>query len=335
MKSKVREVIGVPKCPDCGEVMDNLIERKIKVVVSGLAATGKTFITYALVHGYLPPVSIRNEINMDRREPIFWETHTCIVRSDDKKAQLKIKILNLAGQTPLLEEFTTIYAQRLFQETTVLFYVIDITDLSYLPLAQEFLNKEIICIRNFSTQTPLICILFHKTDLIPKEILSEVIQFSKQFISDGLVKNYRDCLYFCTSIYDSSLFHALNEVLELLMHRISFPGNLKDLKLGLWGKPFGGRIEYIQFDLDSEDEITRLRNRESKQRLRSFLDPATRPISLSPLWRSDQLMIQDLMDRGYLLDWEEFYHKDQKYVDQEKKEIISKMKKIMKELKSA
>lgn len=171
--------------------------RTEKILLMGLAESGKSTIVSVAFEGHSPPPK-------DARYDATIE----YVRKNIEVDGEKLTIFDVGGQKAFLDRFTGELAEFIFSDARALIFIIDLTKLEELSRAKFYLDK---CIKNLEQFSPgaRIFLFLHKKDLITDELEFYEYSIKPALLSDVSVP----VSYYFTSVYDNSIFKATEAVL--------------------------------------------------------------------------------------------------------------------------
>jgi GTPase SAR1 family protein len=167
-----------------------------KIIVLGLAESGKSTIINAVTVGTIPERGARYSATMN------YERKSTTVLGK------QLTIFDLGGQTSFLDRFTGELAEFVFSGVKAFIFVVDSSKFEEISRAKYYLD---LCLQNLDQFSPnaIKYMFLHKVDLVKKSMLEEVAQNMKEFlISDypGKIKHYT------TSIFSENLFTLMGDI---------------------------------------------------------------------------------------------------------------------------
>ncbi|MHA2294580.1 MAG: ADP-ribosylation factor-like protein [Candidatus Hodarchaeales archaeon] len=168
-----------------------------KVLVLGLAESGKTTIIKVVTEGYTP----------DKKAP-----YTATLNYERKKITMlgkSVEIFDLGGQVAFLDRFTGELAEFIFSDVKSLIFVLDTVNVSELSRAKYYLDLAAKQIDKHSPTAPT-HLLLHKTDLINPNKLDEITMSMKSYLTTGLK---RPIAFYTTTVFSDSIFNAFAQIL--------------------------------------------------------------------------------------------------------------------------
>ncbi|MFW9930279.1 MAG: ADP-ribosylation factor-like protein [Candidatus Thorarchaeota archaeon] len=185
-----------------------------KLIIMGLAESGKTTIVKVTAEGYVPQKNAPYTATMDYKRSTY-----------DLFGQ-KVSLFDLGGQKSFLERFVGDLAEFIFSNVSVLVYVIDIVNMANISLAKYYFDLGRKTLTKFSPNAK-ICILLHKIDMIEKSKKESFINNVITFLE--LEKSYS---IFETSVYDKSILEAMENIIKNMYSKpITFKDVLHNFKL--------------------------------------------------------------------------------------------------------
>jgi GTPase SAR1 family protein len=195
-------------------------KQTIKIVISGLARSGASSVTFQLVTGCLFGKDFSYHANID---------YTVIEKTVN---DLEIKIFDLAGQTAFMDRYTGELAEFIFKETTAAIFVVDLIDTQGISRAKYYLDLERRILKKYSPETR-IYIFLNKIDLVPSELKREVVETVQEYLST----NHDDSpkiKYMVTSLFNTRIFNVFDLILKDILNNYSVNISLDEFKKELW-----------------------------------------------------------------------------------------------------
>lgn len=171
-----------------------------KIVVLGLAESGKSTIINAVTDGTIPERGARYSATMN------YERKTTTVLGK------KLTLFDLGGQTSFLDRFTGELAEFVFSGVKAFIFVTDVTKFEEVSRAKYYLD---LCLKNVDKYSPksLKYIFLHKIDLVLESKQNEIYENMKEF----LLSDYTGQINFhTTSIYSDKLFEVMGKIYSSL-----------------------------------------------------------------------------------------------------------------------
>ncbi|MFX1533106.1 MAG: ADP-ribosylation factor-like protein [Promethearchaeota archaeon] len=174
-----------------------------KIILLGLAESGKTTILKVVSEGYIP----------DKKAP-----YSATLDYTRKKVSLfgkDLTVFDLGGQKAFLDRFIGELAGFIFSGVKVLIYVVDIVEVNRLSMAKYYLDLALKRIKQYSP-TAAVNVFLHKTDLIDQkdqERLTEFCNNIKTFLSD---ESDYPMTFFETSVFNPAIFQVFKDLLAPL-----------------------------------------------------------------------------------------------------------------------
>ncbi|MFQ5821439.1 MAG: ADP-ribosylation factor-like protein [Candidatus Heimdallarchaeota archaeon] len=171
--------------------------RTDKILLMGLAESGKSTIVSVAFEGHSPPPrGARYAATLD------------YVRKNIEVDGEKLTIFDVGGQKAFLDRFTGELAEFIFSDARALIFIVDLTKLGELSRAKFYIDKCITNLEKFSPDARIFLFL-HKKDLITDELEFYEYTIKPALLSDVSVP----VTYFFTSVYDKSIYEATEAVL--------------------------------------------------------------------------------------------------------------------------
>jgi GTPase SAR1 family protein len=177
-----------------------------KLLLMGLALSGKTTITKYLVDNRLP----------DKDDPyhatIDYDRHILLLGTK------KITIFDTGGQTTFLDRFTGELAPFMFDGVKAFVFVFDSIDIKEISIAKYYFDLCLKCLAQFSP-TARIFIFQHKADLVPMKMRTEVRTTIQEYLLAGIdpVTSKQDIIYYETSVFTYSIIQAIDAVMSWML----------------------------------------------------------------------------------------------------------------------
>ncbi|MFQ6123333.1 MAG: ADP-ribosylation factor-like protein [Candidatus Heimdallarchaeota archaeon] len=168
-----------------------------KILLMGLAESGKSTIVSVAFEGHSPPP----------RDARYDATLEYIRKNIEVNGE-KLTIFDVGGQRAFLDRFTGELAEFIFSEASALIFVVDLTKLEELSRAKFYFDK---CLKNLEQFSPTaqVFLFLHKKDLITDELEFYEYSIKPALLSDVSVPVN---VHF-TSVYDNSIYEATEAVL--------------------------------------------------------------------------------------------------------------------------
>ncbi len=167
-----------------------------KVLILGLAQSGKSTIIKAVTEGKIPS---KNDI---------YEATIDYERKQKVIAGTELTIFDLGGQTTFLDRFTGELSEFIFGGVKSLVFVIDSIDIKEIQRAKYYLDLSLKKLNQFSPESSIF-LFQHKADLVPKKMRDEVRRTIREYLEVGVNKKIK---YFETSVFSDSIFKAMGAV---------------------------------------------------------------------------------------------------------------------------
>ncbi|MFW9990709.1 MAG: ADP-ribosylation factor-like protein [Candidatus Odinarchaeota archaeon] len=168
-----------------------------KVLLMGLAESGKTTIIKVVTEGYAP----------DKKAP-----YTATLNYERKNATIlgnPLTIFDLGGQVAFLDRFTGELAEFIFSEVQALIFVVDTVNVAELSRAKYYFDMALKQLDRFSPAAA-VHVLLHKKDLINPEKIQEIEENMKSYLRTD---RKREVAIYMTSVFDESIFTAFGQIL--------------------------------------------------------------------------------------------------------------------------
>ncbi|MHA2333518.1 MAG: ADP-ribosylation factor-like protein [Candidatus Hodarchaeales archaeon] len=167
-----------------------------KIILIGLAESGKTTIIKVISEGYVPNRKEQYKATIDYK------------RKEITLLGQKLTLFDLGGQKVFLDRFTGELAQFVFSKVKSLVFVVDIEKVSQLSRAKYYLDLTVEKLNLYSPTAP-IYVLLHKNDLVANEKMEEISKHLQTYLRSTLPKSIK---FFETSVFSESIFHAFGDI---------------------------------------------------------------------------------------------------------------------------
>ncbi|MFX0126133.1 MAG: ADP-ribosylation factor-like protein [Candidatus Hodarchaeota archaeon] len=168
-----------------------------KIILLGLAESGKTSIIKVVKGGYIPSEKAPYTATLDyERENITLFGKT-------------ITFFDLGGQKAFLDRFMGELAKFIFSNVTMLIFIVDIVDISKLSLSKYYLDLAVDRLSQYSPDSS-IYVFLHKIDLIDQNKMDDFCNNMKIYLSEDIEKSMT---FFPTSIFSESIFQQFKDII--------------------------------------------------------------------------------------------------------------------------
>ncbi|OLS26890.1 MAG: hypothetical protein HeimC3_06470 [Candidatus Heimdallarchaeota archaeon LC_3] len=167
-----------------------------KIIIMGLAESGKTTIVKVSAEGYVPQKQAPYSATIDYKRKTYTMFGT------------KISLFDLGGQKSFLDRFTGDLAEFIFSKVAVMIYVFDVINMPKISLAKYYYDLGLQTLKKYSPEAK-VHILFHKVDLIEKGKTEEFVKNIKEFLELDDTYPIHE-----TSVYDKSIFTAMENIID-------------------------------------------------------------------------------------------------------------------------
>ncbi|MFW9993516.1 MAG: ADP-ribosylation factor-like protein [Candidatus Odinarchaeota archaeon] len=177
-------------------MIDQATSEPDKIILIGLAESGKTTITNVITDGFVPDknASYKATVDYKRREIILLGK--------------KMTIFDLGGQKVFLDRFTGDMAQFIFSKVKALVFTVDSEKVETFSQVKHYLDLAVKNLDQYSPEAP-IYVLLHKNDLIDSDKREELAKHTKTYLKATLHKPIK---FFETSVFSESIFHAFGNI---------------------------------------------------------------------------------------------------------------------------
>jgi signal recognition particle receptor subunit beta len=176
------------------EEMDKI---KLKVVFIGLTQAGKTSIIQVAMEDYFPHETMSNPATVD------------ISRKIIKKEKTPILVFDVGGQFQYIERIFKDWRDKTFSNVNIAVFVVDASDLENISKAKYYFDLTIKNLYQYSSNAHFY-LYIHKMDLIPKNERDNTVNQIRELLE---VSKYPKIKIYQTSIYEDSIFSAIEELL--------------------------------------------------------------------------------------------------------------------------
>ncbi|NPD89992.1 MAG: hypothetical protein HGN29_14865 [Asgard group archaeon] len=178
-------------------IIESEDELRYKLLFTGLSQVGKSSIIQVVFEGVMPEETSN-----------FLAT----VRFNRKRIDfsgLSLSVFDLGGQLNYLQETYSTLKESIFSNTKAVFFIVDTVNTDQLSSAREFFRRTVENVNEYSKGAK-ICVLAHKIDLVKEKVREKVVSTIKDFLE---LEKYDNIEYITTSIFDDSIFDAVNQVI--------------------------------------------------------------------------------------------------------------------------
>ncbi|MFX1254560.1 MAG: ADP-ribosylation factor-like protein [Promethearchaeota archaeon] len=171
-----------------------------KLILAGLAESGKTTILKVVSEGYVPDKKAPYSATMDytrKKFSHFGQTLT---------------VFDLGGQKAFLDRFMGDLAKFIFSNVKILVYVVDIVNVKRFSLSKNYLDLALKRIKQYSPQAAAYVFL-HKVDLLEQVKLTQYCNKVKTYLSTELAHPVR---FYETSVFSESIFGVFKDIITSL-----------------------------------------------------------------------------------------------------------------------
>ena len=167
-----------------------------KILILGLAESGKSTIIKVVIEGKVPKKgeSYKATIDYERKQKVIAGT--------------ELTIFDLGGQTAFLDRFTGELSEFIFSGVKALVFVVDSIQIPDISRAKYYLDLSLKKLDQYSPDAKVF-IFQHKSDLVPKNLKSEVKKTISEYLLQGVK---REIKYDTTSVFSDSIFKAMGDV---------------------------------------------------------------------------------------------------------------------------
>jgi len=174
-----------------------------KVVVLGLSQSGKTSIRQVVFEGFTPEATALNPATVRINRKLF------------NLAGGGINLFDIGGQTNYLNEIFQQYKERTFSDVRAAIFVVDVSDAANVMRSKYYFDLTLKNLGDLS-QTARIYVFAHKIDVVPLNKRNSIVQSIGEIFE---VEKFDNVKIFGTSIFDNSVWDAMQEVLSYVYPR--------------------------------------------------------------------------------------------------------------------
>ncbi len=169
-----------------------------KLLFIGLAQTGKSSIIKVVFEGLKPEETseVLATVRYQRKLIDF--------------SGYSLNVYDVGGQITYLEEAFVALRESIFSHLKTLFFVVDSSKINQLEEAKNYFKRALRNAEEYSKGAHII-VLTHKMDLIPDEKKEFTFNKITEFFE---IDKYDNVNAFSTSIFDESIFEAIEETLS-------------------------------------------------------------------------------------------------------------------------
>jgi GTPase SAR1 family protein len=182
------------------KLFEDLVDNKVgkKILFTGLSQSGKSSIIQTVFEGRNP------ETTIDLKATVGF------TRKQVDYTGISLFIFDLGGQISYLEDAFNLLKESMFSNLEYLLFVVDIANFGEFDQAKLYFFKALRNVEEFGKGAK-IAVLAHKMDLIPDEEKEERINTLSMLFG---LNNLENVEIYQTSIYDSSIYEAIEAILQ-------------------------------------------------------------------------------------------------------------------------
>ncbi len=236
-----------------------------KVIVLGLSQSGKTSIRQVIFEGFAPDSTALNPATVRINRKLF------------NLAGGGINLFDIGGQTSYLNEVFDQYKERTFTNVKAAIFVVDISDAANIMRSKYYFD---LTLKNLAllSKKSRIYIFAHKMDVVQLNKRKVMVESIGEIFE---TENYDNVSIFGTSIFDQTIWDAMQKVLSFVYPRDdSKTKGIKDI-VGKFSLEFlalstsQGLVLYSEPEVDTGVNYSRLKNEITKAYFpTSFLNQA-------------------------------------------------------------
>ena len=213
---------------NCGILLD-------KVIIMGLAQSGKTTIVKVTAEGMIPQKKADYTATLDYKRNTYDLFGT------------KVSMFDLGGQKSFLDRFIGELAEFVFTNVSALIFVLDVSNMDTISLAKYYYDMGKKTLKKYSPEAET-KVLLHKMDLIDSTKKDDFIISVKEFLEFE-----KDDTIFETNVFDKSIFKAMEKIIRGLNKE---PENVAFF-IKNFQKENADSLEYISVRDKDNNEITK------------------------------------------------------------------------------
>ncbi|MFX0185832.1 MAG: ADP-ribosylation factor-like protein [Candidatus Hodarchaeota archaeon] len=172
-----------------------------KIVILGLAESGKSTIINSVIEGIKPQRGERYSatINYQRKKKIL--------------CGVELSIFDLGGQTRFLDRFTGDLAEFIFSDVDVFIFVIEPLQVADFSRAKYYLELALEKLTQYSSEASIYFFL-HKIDLVPDRYIDKISNTVKSYLIADLSDNIQ---FYETSVFSESMFRTIGDIFSKMI----------------------------------------------------------------------------------------------------------------------
>jgi GTPase SAR1 family protein len=172
-----------------------------KIVILGLAESGKSTIINSVIEGIKPQRGERYSatINYQRKKKIL--------------CGVELNIFDLGGQTRFLDRFTGDLAEFIFSDVDAFIFVIEALQVADFSRAKYYLELSLEKLDQYSSKASIYFFL-HKIDLVPDQYIDKISNSVKNYFITDLSDKIQ---YYETSVFSESMFRAIGDIFSKII----------------------------------------------------------------------------------------------------------------------
>ena len=184
-----------------------------KIIIMGLAQSGKTTIVKVTAEGYIPQKKAEYTATLDYKRNTYDLFGT------------KISMFDLGGQKSFLDRFIGELAEFVFTNVSALIFVIDVSNMDTISLAKYYYDMGKKTLAKYSPKAKT-KILLHKIDLIDKSKKDDFLESVKEFLEYDKADEV-----FETNVFDQTIFNAMEKIIKGIKNDITtMEGTIEQFK---------------------------------------------------------------------------------------------------------
>ncbi|NHJ32630.1 MAG: hypothetical protein FK732_07200 [Asgard group archaeon] len=178
-------------------------ELESKVIVLGLSQSGKTSIRQVVFEGFTPEATALNPATVRINRKLF------------NLAGGGINLFDIGGQTNYLNEIFQQYQERTFTDVRAAIFVVDVSDAANVMRSKYYFDLTLKNLGDMS-KTARIYVFAHKIDVVPLNKRTSIVKSIGDIFE---VEKYDNVKIYGTSIFDNTVWEAMQEVLSYVYPR--------------------------------------------------------------------------------------------------------------------
>ena len=168
-----------------------------KILFTGMSQSGKSSIIQSVFEGRTPESTSEIQATIG------------FLRQRIDYSGISLYVIDLGGQTTYLEESFSLLRESMFSSLEILLFVVDAANTEEFETAKHYFRRSLRNIEEFSKGAKVV-VLAHKMDLISENDKEETINTISSLFD---INNLENVEIYPTSIYEKSIFEAIDDIL--------------------------------------------------------------------------------------------------------------------------